>query len=161
MHKVGAILVVCLAALTLLPDASAHVMPDRRFNLVNADGQVGGWVAVQQNANHGLRIIVALKHVERNAAYTVWLVNCAGPTGAHPCGIGPLSFTEPFGARSPPGCPISIGGGPLVTLRTNPAGNANSAAIRLRLEGVVPPGLYFNHVDARPNPCHPAGALPP
>ena len=161
MRKAAAVLVVCLAMLTLLPDASAHVKPNQKVNLVNTAGEVGGWVNVQQNANHVLRLVVALKHLEPNTAYTVWLLNCAGPPGAHPCGIGPLNFIEPFGARSPPGCPFSVGRGPMVTLTTNSAGNANSAAIHVRLQGVVASGQYFNHIDVRPSPCHPSGAFPP
>lgn len=136
-------------------------MPNQRIDLVNTAGEVGGWVNIQQNANHGLRIVVALKHVERNTPYTVWLLNCAGPTGEHPCALGSLTFLHPFGARSPPNCPFSVGAGPLTTIRTNPAGNANSAAIRVRLDGAVPPGEYFNHIEVRPSPCHPSGVLPP
>jgi len=161
MRRLGVFLAVLAVALLLAPmQASAHVKPNERILLVDSSGAVGGFANVQMNANHGFRLVIALKHVEPRTTYTVWLVNCAFPTGVHPCPSGPLTFTHPFGARSAPGCPFSVGAGPLTTVRTNPAGNGNSAAIRVNLQS-IPAGTYYNHIDIAPTPCHPAGAQPP
>jgi len=160
MRRLGVFLAVLAVALLFAPtQASAHVKPNERILLTDSSGAIGGFANVQMNANHGFRLVIALKHVEPRTTYTVWLVNCAIPTGAHPCPGGPLTFTHPFGAFSPPPCTFSVGKGPLTTIRTNPAGNGNSAAIRLNLQG-IPPGTYFNHIDIAPTPCHPSGALP-
>ena len=156
-----------LFVLMLVPQASAanvpadrvlHVKPNQKLFLVNNAGEIGGFVSVQMNANRELRILVALKKVEPSATYWVWIVNCAYADGAHPCTAGPLTYRHPFGARSAPWCPWTVGAGPLTTVRTNDVGNGNSAAVRFSLDGILP-GTYHNHIDVRPTPCHPSGAL--
>jgi len=161
MRRLGVFLAVLAVVLVLAPtQTSAHVKPNEHILLADSSGAVGGFANVQMNANHAFRLVIALKHVEPSTTYTVWLVNCAFPTGVHPCPSGPLTFTHLFGARSAPSCPFSLGAGPLTTIRTNPAGNGNSGAIRVNVQS-IPAGTYFNHIDVAPTPCHPAGAQPP
>jgi len=161
---------VLLAVLTLLallvPQAEAHHFSNVKYPLIEPSNPIGevqrGFANVQMHGNHVLRLVVALKKVEPNSVYTVWLVNCADAPGGHPCFPGPLNNVAPFGAFSP--SPPCFGGGPgtgpLATLKTNPAGNANTAAIKIDMSA-VDPGEYYFHFDIGPGVCHPGGGVPP
>ncbi len=145
-----------------VPASRAVVMPNVELDLTDGVGVPGGFVQVQMDDLNNLRIVVSLKTVAPNTLYTVWLINCAGAPGGHPCAGGPLTSTVPFGDSSP-GCPRAPSDGPLTTITTNGIGNGNTGGIIIAL-GAVAPGTYFNHVDVGDlvalGGCHPDGLYP-
>lgn len=149
-----------VSALVGTGTATGHVQPNTKLALTDSTNASGGFANVAMNANHVLRVVPSLKGLAPNTTYDVWLVSCAGSPGDHPCVVGPLNGVGTIGSRgSAPGC-VGVAG-PLATVRTNSAGNANPGAAHVDLSGVAP-GTYYLHLDIGPaSACHPGGASPP
>jgi hypothetical protein len=160
----GTRLFVVLAALvvTMIGASAApgHVQPNVKLGLADSTSATGGFANVGMNAGHVLRVVSSLKGLLPNTTYDVWLINCATAPGGHPCIGGPLTGTGPIGPQgSVAGCVGAAG--PLATVTTNAAGNANTGAVLVNLSGVAA-GTYYFHLDIGvATACHPGGASPP
>ena len=151
---------VVASALAAAGTAPGHVQPNSKLALADSTSTGGGFVNVEMNANHVLRVVPSLKGLLPMTTYDVWLVSCASTPGDHPCIAGPLTGVGPIGSHgSAPGC-VGAGGGPLATVTTNAAGNANPGAVPVDLSAVAP-GTYYLHFDIGPAAsCHPGGTSP-
>lgn len=158
--RLVAVLAVVAVALVGPDVAPGHVQPNTKLALADSTSASGGFVNVGMNSNHVLRAVPSLKGLAPNTTYDIWLVSCAGAPGGHPCPVGPLNGVGPIGSRgSVPAC-VGVAG-PLATVTTNAAGNANPGAVHVDLSGIAP-GTYWLHFDVGPAAaCHPGGSSPP
>jgi hypothetical protein len=92
------------------------------------------------NAGHVLRVETSLKGLLPNTTYDVWLINCASTPGGHPASADRSRGPDRSARREV--SPDAWGAaGPLATVTTNAAGNANTGAVHVDLSD-VPAGTY-------------------